>query len=655
MFRLAAAALAAALLLASPSASLTEEETGAILEKAIAAADSEDWDGALELVGEIPDPLAREIIEWLRLRAGGSTELADYTAFLRRHPDWPATTRIHAKGEAALPDTAPPSEVLAYFRTVRPRTGIGVLRKAEALQRLGRKREARTEVIRAWRRFSLTEGERKQFLTRYGDLLRPHHVARLDMLLWRRLHDQARAMLPLVPEGRARLARARIALQQRRSKGVDALIRAIPKTLLDDPGLAYDRFEWRMRKGLYETARTLLEEVSTSAQALGKPEKWASRRRAIARREMREGNPRRAYRIATRHFLTRGADYADLEWLAGYIALRKLNDPKTALIHFARFREAVETPISLSRAGYWQGRALEKLGRKDEARQAYAFAAQYQTAFYGQLAAERIGAPPDPRLAGGSPVPDWRGAGFVSRSLFQAAVMLHYANQPARSELFFRTLARGLDETELQQLAEFTYELGRPDVTVRLSKLAARRGVILPRTYFPLIPLAQKKLPVAPEIAMAIARRESELNPETISPAGARGLMQLMPGTARKVARALGLPYDKGRLTADWSYNATLGAAYLARQIEDFGGSYILAFAAYNAGPSRARRWIDEIGDPRGGRMDPVDWIEHIPFRETRNYVMRVAESLLVYRARLKGRTPRLRLSKDLRRGRPEG
>jgi len=628
---------------------LSEEENGAYLDAAITAAKDKAWDKAAGLADVISDPIARNIITWMHLRSGADN-WQQYIDFLAKNPDWPGLGLLRNRGEAAIPQDAPAAKVIAYFNGRQPQTGEGVLSLIKAYQATGKRDLARKQAIRAWRSFSMTKQTRQAIFKMYKETLAPHHIARLDMLLWRNLQSQAEGLYSLVPKGYPALAKARLGLRKR-VNGVTRLINAVPKSLKDDAGLAYERFVWRARKNKYESARDLLIARSTSAKKLGRPDLWADRRRSIARREMRDGNYKRAYKIAAHHFLTKGSNYADLEWLSGYIALRKLDDPALALKHFNNFRAAIGTPISFGRAGYWQGRVYDALGDQKSATEAYKFAATYQTSFYGQLAAEKISATPDKTLSGREDSPNWRSAGFADSELVRAALLLHYADQAALSEKFFRKLGKKLDRTGRQQLADLSMEIGRPNIALRISKQAARAGYILPRTYFPLTDLANKKLKVAPELALSIARRESEMDQFIISPAGARGLMQLMPTTARKVAKKLGMPYSRSRLTSDWEYNVTLGSAYLASQIEAFNGSYILAFAAYNAGPSRAKSWIKDFGDPRIDSVDQVDWIESIPFRETRNYVMRVMESVYVYRARLKGRAPRLTISKDLKKG----
>ena len=627
----------------------SQEQNGRDLAAALEIGESGNWDEALSLARGNADPVALDIIQWSRLRDGAG-EFADYQDFVAKRNDWPGLHLLRIKAESVIPENHRPREVLAFFADNPPETGAGILRLSEAFRATGMRAEEEAIIINAWRTFSMPREERVKIFARYEKLLEKHHIARLDMLLWRGIDDQAEGLFTLVPEGWQTLAKARIGLRKR-VKGVDSLIEAVPASLADDPGLAYERFIWRVRKGRYEDARDLMLERSTSAKALGRPDEWAERRRAYARKEMRDGNNRRAYQLASRHYLAEGSDYADLEWLAGYIALRKLNDPMAAVAHFSRFQAVVATPISYGRAGYWLGRAYEAAGDKVNAKAAYEFGAGHQTSFYGQLAAEKIGAPPDPDLAGLEATPDWRKANFLKSSVLRAALLFHYADIGFRAEQFIKQLGESQDRTGLQQLADIALEMGRPQIAVRLSKQAIGRGHVLMKSYFPITNLARIKTRVDPELAMSIARRESELDQYVISPAGARGLMQVMPGTARKVAGDIGLTYSRDKLTDDWKYNATLGSTYLAEQLADFNGSYILAFAAYNAGPNRARQWIERYGDPRLNSADQVDWIEHIPFRETRNYVMRVMESVHIYRARLSGKTPKLRISKDLKRG----
>ncbi|MBK1635888.1 hypothetical protein CKO19_09080 [Rhodovulum adriaticum] len=630
--------------LAAPAAA--QDETP--LTRAMAEVRADNWQAARQAATPAGQ-VALDIVEWRRLRAGQGT-FADYLAFLRRNADWPGLDRLRARGEGKIPADANPADVLAFFGGERPLTGTGTLRLVQAHAAMGNGGDAQALAVLAWRTLPLGSGPQAALLSRYAQALAPHHAARIDEMLWQGEGDEARRMLRLVPEGWEELAEARIALRAR-APGVDARIAAVPAPFADHPGLAYERFLWRARKGRAEDAIELMEARSTSAAALGRSLDWANWRRIYTRQLMREGAGQRAYDLAARHHVAPGADYAyaDLEWLAGFIALRLLNAPETALDHFQRFEAAVETPISLSRGGYWRGRALEAMGRDAEARTAYADAAAHQTAFYGQLAAERAGLPMDPALTGGETYPGWREAPWADGSVLRAALMFHEAGERNLAEWFLTHLAETADAQGQQQLAGLALRLGEHHIAVRLAKVAARDLNVMMQAYFPLTDLAEADHPVPAELVLAIARRESEFDPAVISGAGARGLMQLMPPTAQAMSAKVGIPYSSSGLTGDPGYNARLGAAYLAQLTDEFGPNPVLISAAYNAGPSRAHRWVAERGDPRSAGVDVVDWIEMIPFRETRNYVMRVTESLAVYRARLSGRTETLRLSQELK------
>ncbi|MEM9735500.1 MAG: lytic transglycosylase domain-containing protein [Pseudomonadota bacterium] len=424
-------------------------------------------------------------------------------------------------------------------------------------------------------------------------------------------------------------------------------------------GAAAERFSafnrlYSQRK--YDEAAQALSQASESFEALGAPARWAERRRRLVRRVLRGGQTRLAYRLASQHYLAAsdGYSYADLEWLSGWIALRYTRDPGRAAGHFERFAAAVETPISLGRAGYWAGRAYQALGDMNRARTWYARGARHQTSFYGQLAAVKSGVAPDQSLATRT-IPAWRGHPGLASDMVQAAATLHFAGQERLAFATFDAAAKSMgDPDALGALGALAIELGRPHYAVRIAKAAARKQVVIPHAYYPLHDLAGYATKVEPAFAMAIARQETELNPRAISPAGARGLMQLMPATARKVAGWIGEEYSRGRLIEDWQYNARLGQTYLARRTQQFGGSYVMAAAAYNAGAGRVDQWIAAYGDPRrpGATLeDMIDWMETIPFNETRNYVQRVMEGLYVYRARLSGRAGPMTLVQDLERG----
>ncbi len=618
---------------------------GQALARAMASMRAGDW-AAARSAARADGQIAVDIILWHALRAGrgDATEVLD---FLDRNPDWPGLPYLKEKSEKTVGDLEP-EKLLAFFDDTRPKTGAGALALARAHLKQGDEGAAEAEVVLAWRTLALDAEERAAFLEGWATVLKPHHEARLDMALWRGWTVNAGAMLPLVSDDWRRLAEARMGLRNQ-AAGIDTLIDAVPQTLADHPGLAFERFLWRARKGRVQGAVDLLLQRSARFETLGEPWAWARQRRDLARDKMRDGDVLEAYQIASAHFLVDGRDFADLEWLSGYLALRFLDRPDLAIQHFERFKGAVFTPISLGRAGYWLGRAHEALDQKDLAAEHYKMGAQYQTSFYGLLAAERGGFPVDPSLSGQETFEDWRTAEFTKTSVYHAALLLLAANEPVLGERFITHLAETQDRTGMGQLGTMLRDMNRPHIQVMLGKRAAQFGIELAEPYYALHPIILKgSYPVDKALVHAIARRESEFDPGVQSGVGARGFMQLMPGTAKDVSGWLGMEYSRTRLMTDPAYNAVLGSEYLANLAERFDGNVVMMSAGYNAGPGRPLQWMERFGDPRRGQVDVVDFIEFIPFDETRNYVMRVAESLPVYRARL-GRDPHpIPFSKEL-------
>ncbi|MDO6586570.1 lytic transglycosylase domain-containing protein [Salipiger sp. 1_MG-2023] len=577
---------------------------------------------------------ALDVILWHYLRAsrGNATQIMD---FITRNPDWPGMAYLREKSEIAISESGDMDVIAKFFDGYRPQSGAGALALARSYMAQGQRGAAEAEVVLAWRTLVMSPDEHRAFVEDWSDLLKPHHEARLDMALWKGWESNARAMLPLVSDGWKKLAEARMGLREM-APGVDRLIEAVPEALGNNSGLAYERFLWRVRKGRSEDAVALLLERSESAESLGEPWAWAGNRDDLAHTLMLDGKDKLAYQVAATHRLSEGSDFAALEWLAGYIALRRLDDPKTALSHFRGHGDAVESPISRGRAGYWRGRALEALGDSAGAQTAYAEGGRWQTSFYGLLSAEKAGLPLDPALSGKEDFPPWQDAPFTESSVYKAAILLLASGEKTLGERFLTHLAESLDRQQIGQMGRMLEEMQLPHVQVMLGKRAARYGMELPGPYYALHPqIVATQFPVPKELVLAIARRESEFDPVVVSHAGARGLMQLMPGTAKDVSGWLGIDYSLDRLTSDPAYNATLGSTYLASLAKRFDGNIVMMAAGYNAGPGRPIRWMDAYGDPRNGEIDVVDWIELIPFNETRNYVMRVAESLPVYRARL--------------------
>ena len=631
------------LVLTLAAGGVAQADPASDLRAALTAAKVRDWTLALAVA---PNGVGRDVVEWQRLRDGDGL-LGEYEAFLKRRPDWPGLGWLHQKGEEAVARSSTPSRVIAYFKGDEPSTALGAIALIKAYTGAGQPEDAAREARRAWVSLRFDAAEEAEMLALQGSALQSVHTQRLDALLWDARTAEATRMLPLVSPAWQALARARMALRTQ-ANGVDALVAAVPAPEANDPGLAYERFVWRARKGLLDGAVALILERSASAALLGRPEAWANRRAGVVRDLMQAGRTDEAYRIAASHRLADGGDYAEMEFLAGFIALRLRNDAATARTHFQQLKAGVSTPISLSRAHYWEGRAEEALGNTAAARAAFEAGAQHQTAYYGLLSAEKLGLSLDPALLSEQRPADWRNARFAGSSVLEAAKLLLAAGDLSLGKRFMLHLAEGLNTVELAQLADLALSMGEPHVAVLIGKQAASRGVIIPRAYFPVVGMVPEGLQVSRALALSIARRESEFDAAVTSPAGALGLMQVMPGTAKLMADKTGQGYALARLTEDPAYNVSLGAAYLAQLVEEFGPTVALIASGYNAGPGRPRRWITEFGDPRQTSVDVVDWVETIPFAETRTYVMRVVESLVIYRAKLRGAVGPVNVSAEL-------
>jgi len=619
----------------------------AALSAAMKLANQQDWPEALA-AAQAAGAVGADVVTWTWLRAGQG-RLGDYESFLQRRPDWPGLPFLKEQGEQAAARSQDPARVVAYFAGDKPRTGAGSLALVRAYDMLGQTDKARAEALRGWVALKYTAEDQAELLTRHADALQEGHAPRLDQILWDgNRASEGQRMLPLVSKGWAALATARMALRADKD-GVSALVAAVPDAFRDNAGLAFERFLYRMRHDNYADAATLIVERSASAETLGYPDQWAEKRISLTRYLMRTGSPKQAYQVAALHHLTSGTDFAELEFLAGYVSLRKLNDPARALTHFARLQTTSATPISLARAWYWTGRANEAAGNAAKARNAYQTAATYQTSYYGLLAAERLGQNLDPAaLSNRKPTGDWKQAGFARSTVFDAARRLAASGQSQLSARFLLHLGEGLNNRDFELLSEYAMQSGQYRSALLIAKAAIDRDLVFPRPYFPVPDMVPDGLAVSRALALSIARRESEFDPAARSSANALGLMQVLPTTAKHMADELGLPFAQSRLTSDPSYNVTLGAQYLRKMVDEFGPAVALIASGYNAGPRRPRDWIAAFGDPRLPSVDVVDWVESIPFAETRTYVMRVAEGVVIYRAKLKGEAGPVRITAEL-------
>ncbi|EAU41270.1 soluble lytic transglycosylase [Fulvimarina pelagi HTCC2506] len=596
-----------------------------------------------------PGSLDRKILAWA-IALSGQDDVPSYeiAAAASELSDWPGMTTLRENSEKALwREKQPPSQVLRAFAGSKPETPEGAMALARAYQESNQGGQARSVIQTLWHVEILDKGTERDVLSNFGSLLtRDDHRHRMAMLLYRdRIADADRVRN--LAEATTLFRAWSAALRGERNAGT--LLAQVPA---DQRATSYQLAlaeHYRKHDRLQEAAQILLNSPR-DPRVLINPDAWWNERRIVARDLLDAGNPRLAYQIAAGHSAQDDVERAEAEFHAGWIALRFLKDPGTAHRHFEKILSVSSKPISLGRGYYWLGRAAEA-GGGGNASSYYNQAARHSTTFYGQLALAKLGRSPG-QIAYPNPSNAERQR-FSSREAVQAINRLEQIGSDWRADILYRDLARELDSPgELALLAVMAERRGNHNLSLTVGKLASYRGVDAPALAYPIgvIPANANISAAGKALAYSIARQESAFNPRARSGAGALGLLQLMPGTARGVAGRLGLPYSEARLLSDPGYNATLGARFLGEQIADFGGSYVLTFAAYNAGPRRAKEWIERFGDPRGKPLEEViDWVERIPFGETRSYVQRILENYQIYKVRLGAP---FSIEKDLRFGR---
>ncbi len=622
-------------------------------ETAFAAARQGDWAKVRHIADRVSDPTLEKLLVWTDLiRSEANVPFSDRANFIRENPEWPWQRRLRRLAEESMSQTMPPTAVISWFERFEPLTTTGRVRLGAALLATGQQTRGQNIIRNAWINDDFSTAEEQEFVLRYGRLLTTEsHLQRLDRLLWEGDRDQALRMFPRVGADDRLVAEARIRLRQM-SPRAPATLAQVPTARRRDPGLVYEQLRWQRRSELDEAALRTLGAYPLDPV---RPELWWKERSILSRRALADGRVSEAYRIARDHALTDGAAFADAHWLSGWIALRFLQQPAQAAKHFETMFNAVQYPISRSRGAYWAGRAAELAGNKSVAAEWYAKAARHPTTFYGQLATVQraqgnaLKLPPNP-----VPRPA-EAAAFNTHELVRAVEILAAYGQTSRLRPFVYRVGELQDSVAWQsQAAALANRHGQHHLAVAIAKMAAKDGRVLTVDGYPTVRVPKAPVPtlqtIEDPLVLAMVRQESAFRADAVSPAGARGLMQLMPGTARQVAPTINVSYSQPRLTTDTSYNLNLGQAYMAKMLQRFGGSTVLALAAYNAGPNRVEEWMRNSGRPRGDLFLAIDWIEQIPYAETRNYVQRILENLQVYRLRLGQSASGVTIADDLKR-----
>ena len=607
---------------------------------------------ATQAEAAISDPVAKKLAEWIILRSddnGASVER--YRAFIAANPSWPSQSFMRRRLEAALwDDHRDDATVWAWFENESPLSAKGRFSLARVMIARGDRANAERLVREAWRNDTMSEDTESTALDLFGALLTPgDHKARMDTMLYGSEQEAGLRAAKRLGAAHVALAKARNAAY-RKAPNTKALLDAVPHELHGDPGYVFSRIQLLRRDEKFAEAAQLMLSAPKDPGRLYNLDEWWIERRLLSRKMLDIGEHRTAYLIARDAALPARDIYkTEQEFTAGWIALRFLKDPATAAQHFARVGVGSVNPTALARGGYWQGRAAEAAGRSQDARAAYAAAAEQSTSYYGQLARAKLGLP-QIELNG---APAARGRAIERLEIVRAVQLLYGLDEREIAIPIFADMGENGDPDALVGLGELASRNGDARSMLLLGKAALNRGLPFDFYAYPVMGIPPFKSigpDVEQSIVFAIARQESAFNPAVVSPAQAYGLMQVTPDAGKYVCKKYGASFDLGRLKTDPVYNAALGAAELGGLIEDYRGSYIMTFAAYNAGRGSVKKWIDRYGDPRDPKVDAVDWVELIPFSETRNYVQRIMENLQVYRARFGGGT-RLQIEADLHRG----
>ena len=614
-----------------------------------------EWSKVRGDIRKLDDPVAKDVMRWVAAARDRNVAFKDITYVVQNLNNWPRMTSIQAKAEGIMFDQPLSArKTVDWFAGREPVAGEGRAALARAHYRLGNKDSGELWLKSAWRDSKLNRSRQQALFKEFrGKLSKEDHAVRADHLIWlgRAHHSKAEALLPHMRKSQKALMNARIRVASNRT-GMDAAIKSVPADLRDDAGLLYERAKWRRRKKTKNYALPVYLQIQKPAvNETGRERVWKEKR-IMLRWAIQEKKYDEAYRLTTNHGMSRGASFAEAEFTAGWLALVKLDQPGKAANHFANLKNGVSLSVSLSRAAYWQARAAEALGTGND-RAYYAEAAAYTNTYYGQLASDKLGGRLSQLSLPAEPDTTAISASFSADPRVRAMHLLGEAGE----ERYFSNFAFHLDDVfndarELSMLSQLAKSYGYMRPSLRAAKQSARIQTMLTESGYPLIDEIEA-LPSNLNIPFvyAVARQESEFEFNVVSSAKAYGMMQMIDSTAKYTARKHRIPYSKSKLTADREYSAKLGALHLKDLLDMFDGSYILAAAAYNAGPHRSKTWIKAYGDPRTGDIDPIDWVESIPFSETRNYVQRVMENMQVYRARRNGNQSQNQIYQDLTQG----
>ena len=619
-----------------------------IAKKAFEHIDKKKWQTALKISKKARDKSLYNLINYLYLiKPINAASFYDYVSFINQNPNFPRISRLKYLAEHKINlKVNSPISIKKWFAGTMPLSEFGKIKLGEIYLSEGNIEEGSKLIKEGWVKAKLSKSQLRYLRKKYKKIIKiEDNIRRADWHAWEGKHWDVQRMLRYLPKDYTALYRARQLLMSR-SYGVDNAIAKVPDKFKNDIGLKYDRLKWRRRRGRLDPSLEILFKTPKDPIKLVRPDIWWKERAILSRSLIYKKKYALAYRVSSEHSLEEGPEYADAEWISGWISLTFLNDPNMALQHFKNFYDNVGYPISLSRGAYWLGRTYKKIKNDKKANEWYAEASKYLNTYYGQLAFLEINKGEAFSLIEQPTVSEKYEKEFKKNNIIGLIRLLKELDKDKYSKDFLKHLANLNIEKGSEILAgKLSVEIGRYDFAIQIAKQASYEKRFYNVLNYPIIQTPKivnnKQMPKA-ELVLAVIRQESEFDQKANSYAGARGMMQLMTYTAKLVAKQAKLPYSKSRLKSDPYYNIKLGSYYLAGLLEEYEGSYPFALAAYNAGPKRVKYWKKINKDPQKGKIDYIDWIELIKFKETRNYVQRVLENINVYRYMLSGKPVRI-------------
>ena len=606
--------------------------------QAIAFMEKSNWKDAKKVAKKARAKSIYNFIEWRHLLTlGNKATFTEYKQFIEKFEDYPRLDRIKYLAEHKISlNNQTPDEIINWFQKYQPISGFGEMMLGESLIKNGNKNKGLKLVKKGFIRADLSKGDLIYFRKKFKKYLsKDDYIKRADYLAWENKYWDLKRMLRYLPKDFQSLYTARQLLMTR-GYGVDAAIKKVPQKLKNDPGLNYDRLKWRRKKGRVDSSLEILLKIKNTKDYMIRPDKWWVERFILARSLIYKKRYETAYKLTSNHALSEGPEFAEAEWMSGWIALSFLNDPLLAKNHFINFYNNVGYPISLSRGAYWLGRTFEKLKNYDESNKWYLEGSKYLTTYYGQLSHMKVKPNESYQLDSLMELDKSYIQEFYNKKLVATVYLLHELKKSKYTKHILRYLANeDIDKGSEILAAKLATDISRFDFAIQVSKIASYQKRFHNKYNYPIIStpskVSNRKIPES-ALILSIIRQESEFDISANSRVGAQGLMQLMPYTAKTVSKQAKLGYSKSKLTKSPEYNINLGSFYIAGLILEYDGSYPFAIAAYNAGPKRVKYWKKLNKNPQKNQIDYVDWIELIKFKETRNYVQRVLENFNVYR-----------------------